>query len=448
MIVPRFDLAVDTPLLLSVARRIARGAGKDDAGALRRFEAEFSAWLAADASAVFVPSARGGLYLILQALRRIGRIDASRRFVIVPAWTHASVPAVVAGAGFVPWYVDCDDATLNAEADAVPPQVWAQAAAVVVTHLYGVPARIAPWLSQARAHGVAVIEDCAQAMGARAENGERCGSLGDASYFSFLLTKNFTTLGGGMVATRDAALLAALREGVSDRPAPPGRGLLIQAVKGLAFRAATRPLVFGATVYPALRAGWALTGRDLLHEAFDEKVTFTPPRGVLASPAAVQADLGRALLPRLDGANARRTAIGKRLHTLLGGTPGLRLPAWHAGSEPIFMSFVLRVARRHEFMRALLARGIDTSPGYLSACHSMTFPLHGDAAVSDGASPTFDCPHADALGREQVHLPIYPRLSDHEVEAIARAVHATAESMGLGVPHVPSPHSPSSMVKR
>ncbi|NDD28187.1 MAG: hypothetical protein EB084_07970 [Proteobacteria bacterium] len=448
MIIPRFDLAIDAPLLLRAAQRIARGGRHDDAGAVRHFEADFARWLSADASAVFVPSARGGLYLILQALRRTGRIDARRRFVIVPAWTHASVPAVVAGAGFAPWYVDCDDATLNAEVDAVPAEVWKQAAAVVVTHLYGVPARTEAWVSRAREYGVAVIEDCAQAMGARTESGERCGSLGDASYFSFLLTKNFTTLGGGMVATRDADLHAALREGVSDRPAPPGRGLLIQAVKGLAFRAATRPLVFGATVYPALRAGWALTGRDLLHEAFDEKITFTPPRGALACPAAVQADLGRALLPRLDAANARRTAIGKRLHTLLGGIPGLRLPSWHPGAEPIFMSFVIRVPRRYEFMRALLGRGVDTSPGYLSACHSMTFPIVGDTTVADDAPPVFACPNADALGREQVHLPIYPRLSDREVEAIAQAVHASAEAMRLGTDRESSLQSSNTLVKR
>lgn len=427
MVVPRFDLAVTTPALLAAARAVVTRQGAADSGALRRFESDLAAWLGPDQSAVFVPSARSGLYLILDGLRRLGRIAADRRLVVMPAWTHESVLVVVRAAGFTPWFVDCNPNTLNADADGVPPEVWPHTAAAIVTHLYGTPAETVGWVRHARAHGVAVIEDCAQGLGARTPDGQRCGAQGDASYYSFQLTKNFTTLGGGAVTTRDADLAALLAESVVPRPSRPDRSLLVQIAKGLAFRLATRPLVFGATVYPALRAGWALTGRDRLHDAFEEQIHFSPPRGLMPAPAAAQADLGRRQLPALDAANARRTAAGTRLRALLEGIPGVTLPSWPEGSQPIFMSFVLRVPRRMAFMHELLKHGVDSSPGYLRACHR----LDGDVASGPAVVPQADCPHAERLEKEQVHLPIYPRLGDREVEQIARAVRAAARKLGL-----------------
>lgn len=427
MIVPRFDLAVTPSQLLAVARRLAMGQGEGDERALRRFETHFARWLGDGISAVFVQSARSGLYLIIDALRRLDRLPANRPLVIMPAWTHESVPAVVAAAGLQPWFVDCNPHTLNADPSAVPAEVWSRACVAIVTHLYGTPAETAEWVRLGRQHGVAVVEDCAQGLGARTADGVGCGAQGEASYFSFQLTKNFTTLGGGMVASADPALAALLRAGVSERPSRPDGALIAQAVKGLAFRFATRPTVFGATVYPALRIGWALTGRDLLHEAFDEKISFSAPTGLMRAPAGVQADLGAAQLPALDAANRRRTAIGTRLRALLEGTPGLLLPSWPEGSQPIFMSFVLRVRNRMAFMHEMLKRGVDSSPGYLRACHRLPFAVAGGGHAS---VPQADCPHADQLEREQVHLPVYPRLTDREVETIARAAHAAAEVLG------------------
>jgi dTDP-4-amino-4,6-dideoxygalactose transaminase len=426
VIVPRFDLAVTAPQLVAVVRRIVAGRAAGQPSALRRFEEEFSAWLDQGTSkATFVPSARSGLHLILDGLRRLERVDFRRPLVLVPAWTHGSVPAVVRAAGFVPWFVDMDPATLNADPGLVPEEVWTRASAAIVTHLYGTPSPMEGWRRAAERHGLALVEDCAQALGARfGGSGPRAGTLGDAAYFSFQLTKNFTTLGGGMVTTRDPDLARLLAEGVSERPSQADTGLLKAAIKGIGFRLATRPAVFGATVYPALRMGWRLTGRDLLHDAFEEKVAFTAPSGELRAPAGVCADLGRSQLPLLDFANRRRTEIGHRLRHLLEGTPGLGLPSWPEGSVPIFMSFVVRVRPRMAFMRELLRRGVDSSPGYLGPCH------RSPGAVASPV-PQAECPEAVALAAEQVHLPVYPRMDDREVEAVARAAHAAAERVSV-----------------
>ncbi|MBM3464451.1 MAG: hypothetical protein FJX76_20335 [Armatimonadetes bacterium] len=410
MVVPRFDLAVSGTQLAAVLRRVASGRAAAHPEQVAEFQSRFASWLGVE-HAIFLPSARSGLYLILKAAEKIGRAPQARPEVLVPAWTHASVPAVVEAAGWRPRYLDCDVETMNSEPRHVPADAWDSAWAAIATHLYGTPCDAEAWVREARGRGMFVIEDCAQALGARLR-GRRAGTFADASYFSFAVTKNFTTLGGGMVATNDDELAGAIREMISGSARGP---LLKPAVMGMAFRLATNPTVFSLTVYPGLRLGWAMTGRDLLHEAFDEPVRFQAPLNGVPAPYAVQSWLGTQCLPGLDPANARRAAAGRGLHAALRGTPGVGLPSWPADSEPIFMSLLLRVPRRMKFMHELLKRGVDTSPGYLRACN----PQRGA------------CPTAESVQDQQVHLPVYARLSDAEVKQVADAVRAVAAMLGV-----------------
>lgn len=427
MIVPRFDLAVGARELSQVVRRIVCGRATGSATSIRNFEEEFADWLDGGASrAFFLSSGRMALYLVLLGMRRLSRPPGERPLVLVPAWTHASVPLAVRAAHYVPWFVDADPETLNPDLKAVPAEVWPHVAAVVVTHLYGTPAALSDWVGVARAHGAVVIEDCAQALGARYDE-QRCGAYGDAAYFSFALTKNFTTLRGGLLSVRDPQLREAVRPFVSTRPSKADLRLMKEAILGLGFYYATRPSIFATTIYPALRVGWSVEGRDILHSAFEEMVSFTPPGGFLGEggdplvmpPPGICADLGRAQLFRLDHANARRTQIGYRLRELLGGTPLLGLPSWEKRATPIFMSFVLRAPRRMAFIREMLRRGVDCSPGYLRACDQLEL---GPKPISQ-----LPCPNAGRLEHSQVHLPVYPRMTDREVEFIARTAHAAFE---------------------
>ena len=427
MVIPRFDLALRLGEILPALLQVAAGRGDASPDAVPAFEQAFADWLGTR-HAIFVPSARTGLYLILEAAQRLGRLprDLSpggpRPGVLVPSWTHASVPTVVRSAGWEPRFLDCDPSAQNstpAHADAA--NAWDGAVAAIVTHLYGCPTDSQEWVDRARARGMLVVEDCAQALGARLR-GRKVGTFGDAAYFSFALTKNFTTLGGGMVATSDDALAAAMRERMQTVPAGGAaarKALLKPLVMGLGFRVATWPSIFAATLYPALRVGWKLTGRDRLHDLFDEPVRFSPPQGAIGSPFGVQATVGLHQLPRLDAENARRTAIGRRLRAALENTP-LGLPTWLDDSDPIFMSFVVRAPERFRFMRTLLGHGVDSSPGYLRACHRL------DAASGD-STPTL--PGAEELESQQVHLPVYPRLTDREVDCIAQAVHRTCREI-------------------
>ena len=423
MVIPRFDLALRMGEIVSALAQVATGRGDATPGAVPSLEQAFASWLGTR-HALFVPSARTGLYLILDAARRLGRLpqDGAEGGVLLPSWTHASVPAVVQSAGWTPRFLDCDPSTQNASPDhADVAGAWDGAVATIVTHLYGCPADSQAWAQRARARGMLVIEDCAQALGARLR-GQKVGTFGDAAYFSFALTKNFTTLGGGMVATSDDALAEAMRERMQTVPAggeAARRALLKPLIMGLGFRVATWPAVFGATLYPALRLGWKVTGRDCLHDLFDEPVRFSPPQGPIRSPFAVQATVGLQQLPRLEAENARRADLGRRLREGLLGTP-LGLPTWLEDSDPIFMSFVVRAPERHRFMRTLLGHGVDSSPGYLRACHRL------DTPAADLA-PGF--PGAQELETRQVHLPVYPRLTDREVDEIIDAVRRTCREI-------------------
>ncbi|HXE71337.1 MAG TPA: DegT/DnrJ/EryC1/StrS family aminotransferase, partial [Candidatus Nitrosotenuis sp.] len=194
--IPRFSLALQAGDLAWAVSHLRRG----DPGALARFEQEFASWLGVR-RAFFLPSARSGIYLVFKEL---GLAPGTR--VLVPAQTHPSVPAMVLAAGLVPRIVDVSEGTWCMEPPNIPPEAWEGVGAVMATHLYGCPARVAELADECQRRGAVLLEDCAQGLGAEVEGGRRAGATGRASFFSFTLTKNFTTLGGGMVAFQDEEL--------------------------------------------------------------------------------------------------------------------------------------------------------------------------------------------------------------------------------------------------
>ena len=355
----------------------------------------------------FLPSARMGLYLALRQMK----LPAGAG-VILPSLTHPSVPQMVVACGLTPLFADVDPDTCLMEARNIPSEYWTRARVVIVTHLYGCPCPMEDLSALPAEHQVAISEDCAQSCGAT-WRGRRTGSFGDAAYFSFALTKNFTTLGGGMLVTSQADLAQGL-DSVLGAGTPVGdRMVRSKARMGRLMDLVTGPNIFPWALYPFLRLQ-AFLGHDFLHQAFAEPVATRAPSAASLTlrPAPIQAGLGLIQLDSLDAKNGRRMANGKRLLELLSGIPGLGLPAIPAGSDHIFMTFLVRHPRRDALARALIHRGVDTSPGYLGA---------------NSAHPAFTayraaCPNAEAIARQQLHLPIYPDLSPTDLEGIADAL--------------------------
>lgn len=331
---------------------------------VRAFEAEFASYLGLR-EGVGVASGTDAVELALRALG-VGPGDA------VYTVSHTAVATVVGieRTGATPVLVDVNDATytmdpasLAAAIAADPRPGGARPVAVVVVHLYGQLAAMPEIMRVARGAGLLVVEDCAQAHGAR-RDGRMAATWGDIAAFSFYPTKNLGALGdGGLVATDDAGLAARARElrqyGWRDR--------YVSAVAGMNSR-------------------------------LDE----------------VQAAILQAKLPYLDEDNARRRAIAVRYDAGLRGSI-VGTPSVDPGVEHVFHQYVIRTRYRDDLMAWLLERGISTAIHY-------PVPVHMQPAYSRRLPRVMELRVTERIASEIVSLPIFPSLSDDQVDRVVEAV--------------------------
>ena len=331
---------------------------------LRAFEAEFADWLG-------VPCGRW----LRQRHRRdrawrcgvwVSDLDAT---VVTVSHTAVATVAAIEMAGATPLLIDIDPAHYTMDPDALrrvlerPPPGLPPIRAVLPVHLYGQPADLDRIVPLCRQHGVALIEDCAQAHGARL-HGQRVGTFGDAATFSFYPTKNLGALGdGGAVATADPMLakrIAALRQ-----------------------------------------YGWHK------HYISDEV-------GVNSRLDEVQAAILRVKLSHLDRQNARRSAIAAAYDAALAGGP-LHAPRPRDDVSHVYHLYVTRSGQRDRFQGMLRERGVGTGIHYPVPVHCQ--PAYA-GRVALGPS---GCPETEIAAKEILSLPIYPEMTDPEVETVCAA---------------------------
>lgn len=390
--------------------------GRTGENAEARFEKAFAEWENVD-HALFVPSGRMGLYLLLKALAYPAGSE-----IVVPAFTFFAIPALIRHMGYTIAYADIDPATFEVTEATVAAVLSDRTRAVIPTHLFGRTCPLPELDALCRARGIDLIEDCAQACGARLGR-QRAGAVGRAAYFTFGITKNFTTFSGGMVVTGDASLAAAMRQEMADFARPATSALLKQGVTAAAMTMATRRWFFNVALAPLLRFD-SRPDADRVHRAFEEPIRPITGQGLTAlrwRPGAAQARAGLRQLDAVDDRNQQRRELGDALLQSLRElhVPGLPAPADSEGDH-VYVSFALRHGRRARFGRALRKAGVDFSPGYMSAC----------GALAELGGEQGRCPNAEAVAESIVHLPLYPGLKERDVTRIARGVataHRTAE---------------------
>lgn len=413
--IPRFSPASTfsetARFLLDAMNPMLRGEART-----RHFEEAFARWQGAHA-ALFVPSGRMGLYLILKAA---GYPRGSE--VVVPAFTYFAIPAMLRHLGLKVVYADIEPTTYELSAETVGEVVTANTRAVIPTHLFGRTCPMDDLERLARGRDLDLIEDCAQACGA-GMGGVRAGSRGRAAYFTFGITKNFSTYSGGVVVTRDPGLADEMRGLMAGFSTPARGSLLKQGVTAAAMGIATRPAVFSLSLGPVLLRA-RRSDADLVHRKFEE------PVGPISDdqigrlrwrPGAAQAAAGLRQLETVDARNEERRRLGGALLAALRSRGITGVPAAaEQGGDHIYVSFALRRARREVFGRELRRAGVDFSPGYMMACGRL--PELGGAP---GRSPV-----AEAVEQEIVHLPLYPGLRDIDIERIADGVLAADQRSG------------------
>ncbi len=413
--VPRFSPGLEPREILAALARLARKEQVDGADEeVRRFEAELAEAVGV-AHAVMVPSARSGFSWILQAW---GLEPGDE--VILPALTYWAIPAAVVALGLRPVFADIGLRTHVLDPEAVEAVVTPRSRVVVPTHLFGTPCDMDAIRAVAERHGLRVVEDVAQALGAR-WRGQRVGSLGDAAYGTFGLTKNITTLSGGAVLTDDGALADRVRQQVADLPHRGRPEVLKDVLTGVAMRLATDRRVYPWAVHPWVRLGGAL-GRDPIDTAFGETPALPsgPPGG--ARPRAAQAAVGRLQLRRMDRLNGARSRNGRFLDEHLAHVADLELPEVPEGAEPIYMSYVVHHPRRDALAAELRRLGVDTTVGFMSDCTTLDFV----------PAPQAPCPNAAEAVARMLHLPVHPGLRDRDLRWIVEAVRRARLAVGSG----------------
>lgn len=323
---------------------------------LECFESDFADYCET-AHCVGVSSGTAALTLMLRAYG-IGPGDE----VIVPAHTFIASALAVSHAGAIPVLCDVEDDTGLIDAGAARAAVSPRTAAVLAVHLYGQACDMDAIYAFAQPHGLLVLEDAAQAHGARYRD-RRVGSLGEAAAFSFYPTKNLGALGdGGAVCTDDEVLAARLRR-----------------MRNLGQRAKGEHVELG----------------------YNDRLD------------GLQAALLRVKLPHLDGwNNARRVAAGRYRDVL---PAGVRLLEERPESPCIYHLFPVRVPGRELLAAELRSQGIGTGVHYSPAIHG--HPAWGDRQVVHG-----DLPVAEAWAAEELSLPMHPDLRAEDVARVAEAV--------------------------
>lgn len=334
---------------------------------------------------LFLPSGRSALYLILSYLKKIDK----RKKVILPAFTHGSIPEVVSTLGLKVLFQDVNRETFLIDVEDLNSDILA----VVPTHLFGLSCEMKKIMEISKLHNVYVIEDCAQGMGARYE-GCPLGSWGYASYFSFSITKNFTTLSGGLVATDDYDLFKTGLKIIKKYNNICWEGML----KALLFIFFCEPVIFLCILYPLLFVG---NKKDILELIFKERKSKS--KGYSFEQSSFKASLGIRQFQKFNAVNHKRKMNGVYLRSLLSEVNSkFIIPKIAENSEPSYLSFPIAIYKRNQLKHFLLRRGIDTTFGFLQA--------YGD------------CPNAKFLENSILHLPVHHRLRESDLEYIAKSV--------------------------
>lgn len=329
---------------------------------LRSFETEFANYCEVRA-AVGVGNGTDALYLALRALG-IGPGDE----VITVAHTFIATAEAISLTGARPIFADIREDTMLMDPDAVEAAITPRTRAVVPVHLYGQPCDMDRIMEIAGRRQLKVVEDAAQAHGAR-WRGKRVGSIGDAGCFSFFPGKNLGAYGdGGAVVSQDEELIGRVK---------------------------------------------MLANHGRLDKYFHQM------EGVNSRLDGLHAAVLRVKLRNLDAWNAARRRHAQQYIEMLTGSDA-RLPVVNAQAESAWHLFVLKVSERDDVWRELNERGVAAGIHYPVPLHRQ--PAYKHLNIADGTLPVTDRAAASVIS-----VPMYPELSSGQIATVSRTLMETID---------------------
>jgi dTDP-4-amino-4,6-dideoxygalactose transaminase len=270
----------------------------------------------------------------------------------------------------------------------------------------------------AEKHKLAVIEDCAQAAGAR-YRGRRVGTFGHAAFFSFQMLKGINTYGGGMAITDDAAIAAKVRSQAEAEPLQSRSELIRRFVSGVAARSLVSPKGFACWGFPI---GAALS---LVSDADLSKFFWEAIRPLERFPSAyrrrfsnAQAILGLRALKQLDEFNERSRSHANVYTRGLDSCSAIQTPRVIDDVEHVYYQYCIYLSDPSLAKRRAIRRGVDFETTHVDVCSSL--PLFKEFAA--------DCPGAEKTA-SALQLPVYSRLRASDVERVLRVVKEVAADL-------------------
>ncbi len=334
---------------------------------VQNFEQQFASYVGTT-ECVGCNSGTDALYLALRAMQ-IGMGDE----VITSPFTFIATAETISAVGAKPVFVDIDPATFNLDLDLLAAAITPRTRAIMPVHLFGNPIDMTAIMSIANQHNLIVIEDCAQATGAKWQ-GKQVGSIGHFGCFSFFPTKNLGGGGdGGAVTLNDSQLAADLKM----------------------FRE------HGSR-------------QRYYHEAI----------GVNSRLDAIQAAILQVKLPHLDRWNQQRTEVAKRYQELLANIPGIITPQPISGGESVWNQYTIRLvapegvdpsAHRDRVRASLQQAGVISMIYY-------PLPLHLQAVYRDLGYPAGTFPITELVSHQVLSLPMFPELTLEEQQRVVYAL--------------------------
>ncbi len=325
----------------------------------KKFEEAFASFCTTD----YCVGVGNGLDALMLALKALGIKEGDE--VIVPSNTYIATALAVTYVGATPVFVEPDINTYNINPELIEQSITDKTKAIMPVHLYGQPCDMDPIMEIAKKHNLFVVEDCAQAHGAK-YNGKTIGSFGDAAGFSFYPGKNLGALGdAGATVTSDKDLAEKIR-------------------------------------------ALGNYGSDYkYHHIY---------KGNNSRLDEIQAALLSAKLPHLNRMNEERRRIANRYMTEINNS-NITLPYVPEYATPVWHIFAVRSDRRDELEAFLNEKGIGTNKHY-------PIPMHLQECYKDLGYKEGDFPIAEEISKTQLSLPMYYGMTDEEISFVIDTINA------------------------
>jgi perosamine synthetase len=395
--------------MMAALNAIVRGDGLRGRG-IQEFEKRFAEYHGTR-HAISASYGRMAFYYLLKALELPPHSE-----ILFPALTFWVVPEMARVLGFRPVFVDIDPSTFNMDASKLEAAITPETRAVVPTHLYGQPCDMDPIMRIARARNLAVIEDCAHALGAT-YRGRKVGTFGDASFFSFQMLKPLNTYGGGMAMTADNAIAATVRALAEAEEWPRAKDVFKKILFGNLQRRLIGPYGFTFTMFLAFYIASFFGDYDLSRCLWEKIRPLDPlPESYRKRYTNAQALIGLKMLDHIDEFNALNRANAAQLTSALKELNGIQPPASLPETESVYYQYCIRTADPDRLKHRAIRSGLDVEIMHVDICNVLD--LFKEFKTS--------CPVAEAT-EHTLQLPVYSSLTKSDVnrviQVISKALH-------------------------